>query len=108
MQKFKTTCVWAETHYKSFGVHPNFAELYGVKESEIVEIELEIHEDQTPDSDNTGKVMEADYWGWFDKDRQKFTLIWPKYFLLNMCFPSGIKGAEGANQGKAYRLKISQ
>lgn len=91
---------------KSFGVHHKFASLYGVDKKDIVEIELDIHEDQIPDCDNTGKVNEADYWGWFDNEQQKFTLIWPKYFLLNMCFTYGIKAAEEVNHGKAYRLKI--
>lgn len=104
--KFTTTCVWAGNHYKSFGVRREFPSLYGVNEDDIVEVELGVHEDQSPDSDNTGQVMKADYWGWFDNGRNEFTMIWPKYFLLNMCFPYGIKAAEEVGQGKAFRLKI--
>jgi hypothetical protein len=35
-------------------------------------------------------------------------MIQPKRFMLDMCFPCGIKAAEEARDGKAYRLNIKQ
>lgn len=91
--------------YQHFNIHPSTAMVYGDKPEDIVIVDMEIAEDQTiPDEskpDNT-----ADYWGWYDNKKQDFTLIYAKRFLLNMCFPSGIKGSEEADSGKAYRLKI--
>jgi len=33
-------------------------------------------------------------------------MIYTARFLLDMCFPSGIKKIEESGQGKAYRLEI--
>lgn len=93
-------------HYKNFGINPISAIIYGKQEKDIIQVEVSIHENQEKVPPNS-KNMEADYWGWWDETQKRFSLIWPQYFLLNMCFPYGIKAAEESNQGKAYRLNVN-
>jgi hypothetical protein len=103
-----TTAVWYKDHYRHFGIHPKTAMLYGDNPSEIVNVELSVAEDQSEVSAEEHTKKEPDYWGWFDENQKRFTMIYPKYFLLNMCFPAGVKPAEEAGQGKAYRLNVKE
>jgi len=102
---FKVNAVYAMDGncYNHFGIHPSLASMYGVKVKDIVELQMRVSADQiTPDEIST----KADYWGWYDNEDQRFSMIYPKRFLLEMCFPYGIKACEDQNQGKAYRLEI--
>jgi hypothetical protein len=95
-------------NYSHFGIHGSFASLYGpYEEKDIVVLKLFVHEDQSlpKKSKNPNK---PDYWGYWDFERKSLTLVYPAYFLLDMCFPSGIKACEERNQGKAYRLKVEK
>lgn len=103
---FKTTAVLSGDHYQHFGIHPITANLYGNRVDEIVNLTMVISNDQTVPVHDTSMV--ADYWGYYDYDDKRFSLIYPKHFLLNMCFPNGIKACEDAGQGKAYRLEIKK
>jgi hypothetical protein len=105
MKPSNTTAIFNDKNFEHFGIHSMTAVLYGHKASEIREVELAIAEDQSRPQANDLN-MEADYWGWWDEQRQAFTMIYAKYFLLNMCFPSGIKASEAAEQGRAYRLHV--
>jgi hypothetical protein len=106
--EFKITAIFDKEnggHYKHFGINPVSAVLYGDKPEDIVEVNIRISDDQsTPVNYNS---MIADYWGWYDYKDKKFSLIYPKRFLLEMCFPYGIAASERAGQGKAYRLELS-
>lgn len=106
METYKFNAVYNKKgdFYEHFGIHPTLVNLYGVKPEDIVEVEMKKSEDQSVQVFD--KSMNSDYWGWFDFDRQEFSMIYAKYFLLNMCFPYGIKPCEEQNQGKAYRLEI--
>jgi hypothetical protein len=103
---YKYNAVFNGKHYDHFGIHPKLGSLYGDKPEDIVEVELKICDDQNIPISSDNKNMIFDYWGWFDYDKQSFTMIYPKRFLLEMCFPYGIKASEDKNQGKAYRLEI--
>lgn len=101
---FKKNAVLDENgNYRHFGIHPVTASLYGDKVEDIVELTMKISDNQ---SEPDNETMIADYWGWFDNEENEFSLIYPKYFLLNMCFPYGIKILEAQGRGKAYRLEI--
>jgi hypothetical protein len=101
---YKHTAVFNGKNYEHFGIHPTLASLYGDKPEDIVEVKLKISIDQKiPENDNT---MTPDYWGWYDFKKKNFTMIYAKRFLLEMCFPYGIKASEDKKQGKAYRLEI--
>ena len=102
---FKYNAIFNGKHFEHFGIHPVTASIYGHSEEEIVELEMIVSKDQTKPPSNDGNMV-ADYWGWFDSEREKYTMIYAKWFLLDMCFPAGIKTTEETNQGKAYRLEI--
>lgn len=92
-------------YFTHFGIHEKTASIYGNKKEDIVNVQLELSDNQKiVDNNNDPNI---DYWGWFDYTEKKFTsLIYPKYFLLGLCFAYGIKAAEDNNQGKAFRLNI--
>jgi hypothetical protein len=98
-----TTAVWNKKCYHHFGICPELACMYGDDPDDIVTLKMKISNDQSiPETHE----KEADYWGWLDKDKEEFSMIYPQRFLLDMCFPAGIKGSEEADSGKAYRLEI--
>lgn len=105
MQPIIINAVWNEKAYHHFGIHPSFASLYGDRVDDIVQVELSIAEDQSLPISNTGP-QEADYWGWLKKGESKFCMIYAQRFLVDICFPHGIRGAEEFNEGKAYRLDL--
>lgn len=92
--------------YEHFGIHEKTAAIYGNKEEEIVELELVISKNQDRPEHKTGSFDEADYWAWLEDGKTGYYLIYPQYFLLNMCFPNGIKASEDVGQGKAMRVEI--
>lgn len=105
--KFTTTAVLDKSgkYYHHFHITELSASLYGDKPEDIVTVELKISDNQDKPEKNAN-VLNTDYWGWFDEPRQEFTMIYPQYFLLNMCFPYGIKAEEDRKYGKAYRLEV--
>jgi hypothetical protein len=102
----KITAIFKNGVFSDFGIMRGFAHIYGEKESDIVDVEFCISQNQDiPAFDN--KNLNPDYWGWFDFKSQSFELIYPKYILLDMCFPCGIKIQEAEKKdGKAYRIDI--
>jgi len=105
MENFSTTATLNRSgkYYQHFGIRKELVSLYGDNAEDIVEVELKISTDQSvPEGTTEG----ADYWGWYDKDKGFGQMIYAQYFLLNMCFPYGIKASEERGQGKAYRLEI--
>jgi len=102
------TAVLDKMGYSHFGITPLNACLYGDKVEDIVEVEVSIAEDQTvpPPPQKDPNVKETDYWGWWDNERKRFSLILRKHFLLNMCFPYGMEAEEERGKGKAYRVNV--
>lgn len=97
--------VFNKDHYYHFNIHPATASMYGDKVEDIEALIIEAADDQSlPDDKN----MATDYWGFYDFDKGKFTMVYPQRFLLNMCFPTGIKGSEEYGEGKAYRLNVTK
>jgi hypothetical protein len=96
--------VWNGKYYEHFGIRKEIAYMYGHKENDVSDVEMKVSADQRLPVSNDGD-MNSDYWGWFDFERQEFTMIYAKRFLLDMCFAYGIEAAEQAKQGKAYRLE---
>lgn len=97
--------VKGERCFEHFDIRPITASLYGRSADEIVDVKLAVSSNQDRPTSNDGN-MDVDYWGWFDYEKNDFTLIYAKRFLLDMCFAYGINGAEGANKGMAYRLEV--
>lgn len=94
--------------FRHFGVNEKSASLYGDKIEDIVKVEISVADDQTipPAPQNDPKVKEPDYWAWRDNREQRFSLIFGKHFLLNMCFPYGMEIEEERGFGKAYRVNV--
>ena len=68
---------------------------------------MKISEDQSlPRSQDEKNNENPDYWGWYDYEKQDFIFIYPKRFILDMCFPYGIEREERSETGKAYRLEL--
>ena len=44
-----------------------------------------------------------EYWGWKD-DSGKISMIFPAYFLFDMCFPEGAKKTEEDGDGERVKL----
>ena len=113
--RFEKTAVLSGDVYRHFGIHPVTASVYGDKIEDIVVVVMEISEDQSVPELNS-KYEKADYWVWYDYDRHILDtlikeegysdMLFAQRFLLDMCFPAGIKGTEEAGQGKAYRVEI--
>lgn len=102
-----TTATFDELNFlQHFGIHPITASLFGDKEEDIKNIEFKIDENQERVDRSNEKYTEPDYWAWWSIDEEQFTMIYSQYFLLDMCFPSGIVLSEKAGIGKAYRIKI--
>lgn len=103
------TAVFNGKCFNHFGITPMSASLYGDKIEDIVQVEIEIAKNQKrPTHQEQRDSAGADYWGWFDNEEKKFTLIWAQLFLLDMCFPYGLKAEEERDRGKAYRLNVKQ
>jgi hypothetical protein len=103
-----TAVLGRKGEFNHFGINKLSACLYGDKVEDIIEVEVSIAEDQTipPSIQNDPKANEPDYWAWWDSERKKFSLIWSKYFLLDMCFPYGMPAEEERGRGKAYRVNV--
>lgn len=72
-----------------------------IKSEDVLEVKMCISENQSAPDWNA-----QEYWGWYDFELKEFSLIFPNYKLLFVCFPYGIKSAEDCGKGKAYRLEI--
>ncbi len=101
---FKMKCVAKTNCLAHFGIRDMTSSLYGYKPKDILEVDMVISEDQTlPENDNDR--TEPDYWGWYDNDDKRISMMYSARFLLDMCFPYGIKASEKAGQGKAFRFE---
>lgn len=85
----------------AFGISAATSSLYGYEDSDIIDVELEIDEDQSDKPYN-----ETGYWGWYDKRQDRIaSFIQDSYLKLWICFPNGITIAEELGEGRAYRLR---
>lgn len=110
MKKFVTNCTRDKDNgmFKNFNILEGLVSLYGVRKEDIIQVELTLHENQERPGSDDNKIPEADYWGWLNSRDDRFSLVYAKYLLLNMCFPYGIEAAEENNEGKAYRLNVRE
>ena len=88
-------------YYENIGITENSAILYGRDASQIEHITFEVSEDQSE-----GNPQTMEYWGWFDNKEQDWTLIFPTYYQLCVCFPYELSELEERGYGKACRLNL--
>jgi hypothetical protein len=90
-------------YYENIGITEKSAILYGCDASQIEHITFEVSEDQ---SEAKPESITMEYWGWFDNRVQDWTLIFPTYYQLCVCFPYELSELEEYGHGKAYRLNL--
>ena len=61
--------------------------------------EIEITKTDNPTDDT--------YYAWEDLDG-KISMIYYGYFILNICFPYGVRAEEAAGRGKVVRIDIKE
>lgn len=61
--------------------------------------EIELTETTTPTEDS--------YYGWSD-DYDEICLVYPVFFLMNMCFPYGAKADESHGRGRIIRVNVRE
>jgi hypothetical protein len=103
---FKVNAVKFDNYYRHFGIHPKFASLYGDDPNDIEEITMVVDKNITTQNRDKSLDKEQGYWGWFDQKQQRFTLIYPCFLQLYVCFPGGILGEERSGQGQAFKLDV--
>lgn len=47
----------------------------------------------------------VEYWGWLTDDN-RVSMVFPAYFLFNMCFPNGAKKTEEFGDGERVKLEL--
>jgi hypothetical protein len=55
----------------------------------------------------TTSPTENSYYGWSDK-YDDICLVYPKFFLTNMCFPNGVHAEAAAGCGRIIRVDIKE
>ena len=86
-----------EEYFNAIYSNPFGTKMHGV--GDIYELTFVI-------SDNKEKDKEPiEYWGWKTNDN-KVSMIFPAYFLFNMCFPNGAIQAEKAEEGERVKLML--
>lgn len=78
--------------YKASGI---LTSVCGARPEDVVKVR--VHEDP-----------EGDYWAWAPSDMPGFHMIQTAEYLLNMCFPYGIKAAVKAGDGRQVRLRVEE
>jgi hypothetical protein len=65
------------------------------QKNDIVELEVEESE-------------EGEYWGWLEFKNNEYRYIYPKRFMVDMCFPYGPQIEEKENKGRRVKLKLTE
>ncbi len=76
-----------------------FSSPFGTKfhgDGQIYELTFQRAEDKEIDKDA------IEYWGWLSDNR--ISMVFPTYFLFNMCFPSSAKHSEETGDGERVKL----
>lgn len=48
------------------------------------------------------------FWGWWELDENRFTLVWPSRVQLEICFPYGYKAEEDRGRGKFMPVEVKK
>jgi len=97
----KTTAIFENGLYKNFGINKKTCNLFGYKKSDIVNVRITI-------SKNKNDKESPEYWGWFDNEKQKITLIWYSLIGLRTCFEYSLETMEKLGHGKAIKLEVKE
>lgn len=53
-----------------------------------------------------GTDTKDSYWGWWNEEAQRFMFIFPRKFLVEMCFPYGTRIEEEQGLGKLLPVNV--
>lgn len=88
-------------HRQPDGKYHYFYPSRGVVEMCSVPVDEIIHVRLLPDDDGT-------YWCWHDFKDDSYSMVYPAFVLLEMCFTYGIKVEEDRGRGKRARVRVEE
>lgn len=77
--------------FKNFQLSALGVRMCGISAEDVVRVQL------IPDDAGA-------YWCWHDYERDEYSMVWPSFVQLDMCFPYGIGAAE--KQGRGTRVRV--
>jgi hypothetical protein len=91
-------------YYQHFGIVKSLMSLYGDKEEDLRTVKLAV----VPgvNLDNRKETTKVDYWGYWNYETQRLSIIYPSFIQFSVCFPYGAKAEEETNRGKCLNLKV--
>lgn len=92
-------------YLQHFGIHHSLLSIYGVKEEDLRTVKLIVNPDVN--LSNREETNEPDYWGFWNYETKRLSLVYPSYIQFAVCFPYGPKSEEDVNRGKCLNLKIA-
>jgi hypothetical protein len=87
-----------QVYFNAIYASPFGTKMHGA--GEIYELTFIILDDKEISKDQNA----IEYWGWLTDDN-RVSMIFPAYFLFNMCFPAGAKKTEEMG-GEGERVKL--
>lgn len=91
-------------YYQHFGIHTSLLSIYGVKPDELRTVTLEVIPEVN--LENRKETNDVDYWGFWNNETERLSLIYPSYIQFAVCFPYGPKAEEEVGRGKCLNLKV--
>ena len=85
-------------HFIHIYGNPSIVSFCSSEKQPVYELTFEEHQNQDINAEP------QEYWGW--QEDNTMSMIYPKYFLLDMCFPAGIKHTQETGQGRAVKLNL--
>ena len=86
------------TYFDAIYASPFGTKMHGA--GEIYELTFVIMDDKEISKEQNA----VEYWGWLTDDN-RVSMVFPAYFLFNMCFPAGAKKTEEMG-GEGERVKL--
>jgi hypothetical protein len=82
--------------YGNFHHHPRTAQICRVEGETIRKVVVRPAEEGDPST----------YWGWWDRIKSRFDLVYVNRKMLSMAFPYGLRSAEISGKGEAIRVSV--
>jgi hypothetical protein len=83
------------TWYAHFYPHPGLTASCVGKEARVLEAVV-----------SEGEEQEGCYWAWWDSHGQRFMFVYPRRFLVEMCFPYGPRVEEQKDRGRLLPVDV--
>lgn len=97
---FQIKCTMIDGYLTHFGIHEKTASLYGIKPENIMNVVLKYTDNQTINKN------QYEIWGYYEYEKQRFSLIFNNYAKLTVCFPNNMKTYERDHKGVCIKLEV--